>query len=139
MNKFVYADNAATTKINKNVFDAMVPYLSEYYGNPSSIYSIGRESKKAIEVARGKVANALGANISEIFFTGSGSESDNWALRGGAYANCQKGRHIISTKIEHHAVLHTLEALEKEGFKVTYLDVDEFGMIRLDDLKKAIT
>lgn len=139
MSKFVYADNAATTKINKNVFNAMVPYLSEYYGNPSSIYAIGRESKKAIEVARGKVASALGANISEIFFTGSGTESDNWAIRGAAYANRQKGRHIISTKIEHHAVLHTLEALEKEGFSVTYLDVDEFGMINLDDLRNSIT
>lgn len=138
MSKFVYADNAATTKLSAEVLNQMMPYLTEKYGNPSSIYKLGGESKAAIEEARKKVASALGADPSEIFFIGSGTEGDNWAIRGIAHRNQKKGKHIISTKIEHHAVLHTLDALRREGFEITLLDVDEYGMVRLDDLKAAI-
>jgi len=134
----IYLDNSATTPLKKEVLDAMMPYLTEHYGNPSSIYSIGRSAKDAIEKAREKVASAIGAMPNEIFFTGCGSEADNWAIKGIARAKEKRGKHIISTAIEHHAVLHTLNYLEKQGFSVTYLPVDETGMISIDDLKEAI-
>ncbi|MGI6238461.1 MAG: cysteine desulfurase NifS [Christensenellales bacterium] len=128
MNK-VYMDNAATTRISQPVLEAMLPYLSEAYGNPSSIHWFGREAKKAVEAAREQVADALNAKPGEIYFTASGTESDNWAIRGAAYARKAKGRHIITSAIEHHAVLHTCMQLEKEGFTVTYLPVDAEGLI----------
>ena len=135
----IYLDNAATTPVDKRVLEAMLPYYSDVFGNPSSPYSYGQEAKKAIEEAREKVAKALGADADEIYFTSGGSESDNWALKGVAYALKNKGNHIITTEIEHHAVLHTCRYLEKEGFKVTYLPVDEYGLVKPEDLKKAIT
>ncbi len=138
MKNSIYLDNSATTPLKKEVLDAMMPYLTEHYGNPSSIYSIGRSAKDAIEKAREKVASAIGAMPNEIFFTGCGSEADNWAIKGIARAKEKRGKHIISTAIEHHAVLHTLNYLEKQGFSVTYLPVDETGMISIDDLKEAI-
>ncbi len=138
MKRIIYADNAATTALDSRVLDKMMPYLTEHYGNASSIYSIGQYSKKALEEARETTAAALGAETKEIYFTGSGSESDNWALKGAARANKAKGNHIISTKIEHHAVLHSLESLKKEGFEITYLDVDKDGFISLDELKAAV-
>lgn len=139
MTKCVYMDNAATTPVKKEVLEAMLPYFTENYGNPSAIYEIGRKSKDAIENSRQKVAKVLGAKSKEIYFTGGGSESDNWAIKGVAFANKNKGNHIITTKIEHHAVLHTCEYLEKHGFRVTYLDVDKYGVVDLDELKQAIT
>lgn len=139
MNKRIYLDYSATTPMKKEVLDEMMPYFSEKYGNPSSIYSFGREAKQAIDVARDRLAKAVGASSKEIFFTGGGSEADNWAIKGIAYANRNKGNHIITSKIEHHAVLHVCEYLEKDGFEVTYLDVDEYGMIDLEQLKEAIT
>lgn len=139
MKKYIYMDNAATTPVKKEVLEEMLPYFTEKYGNPSSVYSLGSMSKRAIEDAREKVAKVLGANSREIFFTGGGSESDNWALKGVAFANFEKGNHIITSKIEHHAILHTCEYLEKKGFEVTYLDVDEYGMIDIEQLKNAIT
>ncbi len=139
MEKMIYMDHSATTPVKKEVLEEMLPYFSEYYGNPSSIYSLSSKSKLAIDKAREQVAKGLGAKKNEIYFTGGGSESDNWAIKGVAYRHKDKGNHIITTKIEHHAVLHSCEYLEKQGFKVTYLDVDEYGMIRLEDLKKAIT
>lgn len=135
----IYLDNAATTPVHPEVVKAMLPYYNEYFGNPSSIYSFGREAKKAIEEAREKVAKALGAEPSEIYFTSGGTEADNWAIKGAAYANQEKGKHIITSAIEHHAVLHTCEYLEKQGFRVTYLPVDEYGVVKLDELKKAIS
>lgn len=138
MAKSIYLDNSATTPLKKEVLDAMLPYLTEHYGNPSSIYKIGQESKAAIEKAREQVARALGAKDREIFFTGCGTEADNWAIKGVALAKSKLGKHIITSKIEHHAVLHTLESLEKQGFEVTYLGVDEYGQISLDELKAAI-
>jgi len=138
MQKIVYADNAGTTALSKTALDAMMPYLTEFYGNPSSIYSIGRKSKTAMENSRLKVATAIGAKTEEIYFTGGGSEADNWAIRSVVEKLGKKGRHIISTAIEHHAVLHTLHALEKKGCEVTYLPVDNMGRISLDDLKNAI-
>ncbi len=134
----IYMDNAATTPIKKEVLDAMMPYLTDEFGNASSIYSYGRSAKSALDGARECVANALGAKANEIYFTACGSEADNWAIKGAAYALKSKGKHIITSAIEHHAVLHTLEYLEKQGFEVTYLGVDEYGMISLDELKKAI-
>ncbi|WP_313756401.1 cysteine desulfurase NifS [Tissierella sp.] len=139
MEKNIYMDNAATTPVKKEVLEEMIPYFTEKYGNPSSVYSLGSLSKRAVEEARGKVANNIGADKKEIFFTGGGSEADNWAIKGIAYANKNKGNHIITTKIEHHAILHTCEYLQKNGFEVTYLDVDEYGLIDLEELKKAIT
>lgn len=137
--RFVYADNSATTKISKEVLDAMMPYLTEGYGNPSSIYKLGRDSKRAIETAREKCAAALGCTPSEIYFTGGGSESDNWALIGTAHKLAPTGKkHIITTAVEHHAILHTCAALEKEGFEVTYLPVDSEGKISLTELENAI-
>lgn len=131
-------DNAATTRVTEPVFEAMQPYFGEIYGNPMSVHSFGREARKGVEEARRQVAAALNAEPSEIYFTGCGTESDNWAIRGAAYANLRKGKHLITTQIEHHAVLHTCEQLEREGFNVTYLPVDEFGIVRMDALKDAI-
>lgn len=138
MKKTIYMDNAATTPIKKEVLDEMLPYLTESYGNPSSVYSLGSISKRAVEDARMKISKAIGASNREIYFTGGGSEADNWAVKGVAYANKSKGNHIITTKIEHHAILHACEYLEKNGFEVTYLDVDEYGMVKLDELKNSI-
>ena len=135
----VYFDNAATTKVKDEVFKEMIPYLCEEYGNPSSIYNIGRKSKKAIEEARQKVASLIGAEKNEIYFTSCGSESDNTALKGIAYKNKEKGNHIITTQIEHPAILDTCKELEKQGFEITYLGVNEEGIINLEELKNAIT
>lgn len=139
MEKLIYMDNAATTAVKPEVLDAMLPYLKEGYGNPSSIYTLGQKAKEAVEEARGKVAKALNADQDEIFFTGGGSESDNWVLKGIADAYKNKGNHIITSKIEHHAILHTAEYLEKHGYEVTYLDVDENGLVDPADLERAIT
>lgn len=138
MEKIVYMDHAATTYVKPEVLDEMMPYFTEKFGNPSSFYSISRETHMAIDEARTRVAKGLNAQTSEIYFTNGGSESDNWAIKGVAYANKKKGNHIITTKIEHHAVLHTCEYLEKNGFEVTYLDVDSEGFVRIEDLKNAI-
>jgi cysteine desulfurase len=137
--RIIYMDHSATTYVRKEVVDAMAPYHAEHFGNPSSIYRIARESKKAVDAARARVATALGAEPDEIYFTSGGSESDNWAIKGVASANRKKGNHIITTKIEHHAVLHTCEYLEKEGFTVTYLPVDQYGLVDPAELEKAIT
>lgn len=139
MNKSIYMDHAATTYTKPEVMDAMIPYFTTYFGNPSSIYSLSRETKKAIDVAREKLAKAINANGNEIYFTGGGSEADNWAIKGIASAYKQKGNHIITTTIEHHAVLHTCEYLSKNGFEITYLPVDEYGLINIRDLENAIT
>ena len=138
MSKVIYLDNAATTKVHPEVVEAMLPYFTEYYGNPSSIYSFAGEGTKAVAKARETIADLIHANPEEIYFTGGGSESDNWALKATAEAYSNKGKHIITTKIEHHAILHTCEYLEKKGFEVTYLEVDEYGTVKLDELEKAI-
>ncbi len=138
MKKLIYLDNAATTKTAPEVVEAMLPYFSELYGNPSSIYSLAGESKKAVDHARETIAGALGAQPEEIYFTAGGTESDNWALKAAAEFYKKKGNHIITTKIEHHAILHTCQWLEKQGFEVTYLNVDENGVVKLEELKKAI-
>lgn len=138
MKQLIYMDNAATTKVRPEVVEAMLPYFTEYYGNPSSVYEFSAEPKNAIAHARETIATALGAKSNEVYFTNGGTESDNWALIATAEAYQAKGNHIITTKIEHHAVLHTCEYLEKRGFEVTYLDVDEFGVVKLEELKKAI-
>ena len=138
MNKVIYLDNAATTKTAPEVVEAMLPYFTENYGNPSSVYSFASKNKEAISKQRDIIADALGAKANEIYFTAGGSESDNWALKAVAEAYGDKGNHIITTKIEHHAILHTAEYLEKKGFEVTYLDVDEDGIVKLDELKEAI-
>ncbi len=138
MDKKIYLDNAATTKTRPEVVEAMLPYFTELYGNPSSVYEFASQNKKAVDDARGIIAKALGADITEIYFTGGGSESDNWALKATAEAYEGKGKHIITSKIEHHAILHTCEYLEKKGYEVTYVDVDEQGIIKLDQLEKAI-
>ena len=138
MNHCIYLDNSATTPLHPEVLEAMMPYLTEQYGNPSSIYAIGQAAKQAVENARAQVAEAIGAKPAEIFFTGCGSEADNWAIKGIAKAKEKKGKHIISSAIEHHAVLHTLESLEKQGFEVTCLPVDEYGKVRISDVEAAI-
>lgn len=138
MEKLVYMDNSATTPVKEEVVEAMLPYFTEYYGNPSSVYSLGRKSKVALEESREIIAKHIKANPRELFFTAGGTEADNWALKGIAYANRKKGNHIITSKVEHHGILHTCEYLEEEGFEVTYLDVDKYGMINLEDLKSAI-
>ena len=135
----IYLDNAATTKTAREVVDAMLPYFTESYGNPSSIYELGQRSKEAITKAREEIAQVIGAKTEEIYFTGGGSEADNWAIKAAYEAYKNKGNHIITTKIEHHAVLHTCQYLEKQGARVTYLDVDENGLVDLDQLQKAIT
>lgn len=136
--KLIYLDNAATTAILPEVLDKMMPYLTEYYGNPSSVYGLAGVSKEAIDKSRKTIADFIGANENEIYFTAGGSESDNWAIKSAALAKKAKGKHIITTKIEHHAVLHTCEFLEKNGYEVSYIDVDEDGVVKLDELKKAI-
>ena len=138
MDRLIYLDNAATTKVKPEVVDAMLPYFTEEFGNPSSVYSFAAKNKTVIEKAREMIAASINAKPKEIYFTGGGSESDNMAIKGIARAYKDKGRHIITSKIEHHAVLHSLRALEKEGYEVTYLDVDEYGVVKLDELKKAI-
>lgn len=138
MSKVIYLDNAATTQVYPEVLEAMNPYFTEYYGNPSSIYSFAGEANKAVAKARETLADLIHAKAEEIYFTGGGSESDNWALKATAEAYGDKGKHIITTKIEHHAILHTCEYLEKKGYEVTYLGVDEYGSVRLDELEKAI-
>lgn len=139
MTKLVYMDNAATTPVKEEVLNAMIPYFTQKYGNASSIYKLGREAKAALDESREKIAKVLNAKSKEIFFTSGGSEADNWAIKGIAFANKDKGNHIITTKIEHHAVLHTCEYLQKNGFDITYLDVDEYGVIDLEQLKNSIT
>ena len=138
MNKLIYLDNAATTKTAPEVVEAMLPYFTENFGNPSSVYGFASKNKEAITEKREAIAKVLGAKTNEIYFTAGGSESDNWALKATAEAYASKGNHIITTKIEHHAILHTGEYLEKNGYEVTYLDVDENGVVKLDELKKAI-
>lgn len=136
--KTIYLDNAATTKVDKEVVDVMLPYFSEIYGNPSSIYSFAGKATKAVADARSQIAASIGANQSEIYFTGGGSESDNWALKAIAESYKDKGKHIITSKIEHHAILHTCEWLEKQGFEITYLDTDEDGIVHPETLESAI-
>ena len=135
--KIIYADNAATTAVSPAVLEAMLPYYTECYGNPSSLYALGTAAKKPLEEARAKVAKCLGAEPNEIYFTSCGSESDNWAIKGAAHKMLKKGKnHIITSKFEHHAVLHTCAALEKEGFEVTYLDVHENGIVVPEELER---
>ena len=138
MNKTIYMDNAATTRVLPEVFEEMKPYFLEQYGNPSSVYSFVNDAKKVVDQARVTISDFINAKPQEIYFTAGGSESDNWALKATAEAYANKGKHIITSKIEHHAILHTCEYLEKNGFEVTYLPVDEYGKISLDDLKAAI-
>ena len=138
MDKIIYLDNAATTKTAKEAVDAMLPFFTEHYGNASSIYSLGAESKKAMTQAREIIAESFGATPAEIYFTAGGSESDNWALVATAEAYASKGKHIITSRIEHHAILHTCDYLKTRGYEITYVDVDENGVIKLDELKKAI-
>lgn len=138
MREYIYMDNAATTPIKEEVLEAMMPFLKEKYGNPSSIYSLGQSSKVAVEKAREQVAEAIGAKKEEIYFTAGGSESDNWAIKGLAYKNKEKGNHIITSSIEHHAVLHTCQYLEKNGFEITYVNVDKDGIVDLEELKNSI-
>lgn len=138
MKKVIYLDNAATTKTRPEVVEAMLPYFTEAYGNPSSVYDFATPSKQAVAEARETIARSIGAKTNEIYFTAGGTESDNWAIKAAAEAYKDKGNHIITSKIEHHAVLHTCGYLEKNGFEVTYLDVDENGVVKLEELKKAI-
>lgn len=137
--RFVYMDHSATTPVRREVMDEMLPYFTEKFGNPSSIYTFARRSKSAVEDSRVKVANAIGALTEEIYFTGGGSEADNWALKGIAFANRSKGNHIITSSIEHHAILNTCKYLEKQGFEVTYLPVDKEGIIDIGELQRSIT
>ncbi len=138
MNQTIYLDNAATTRTNPQVVEAMLPYFTEHYGNPSSVYEFSTPCKQAIGAVRETIAKSLGAKPGEIYFTAGGTESDNWAIKATAEAYASKGKHIITSKIEHHAVLHTCEYLEKRGFEVTYVDVDENGIVKVDELKRAI-
>lgn len=138
MTKRIYLDHAATTYTNKEVLNEMLPFFTEYFGNPSSVHQFGREVKKSIDLARDRVAKAIGALPEEVYFTAGGSEADNLAIKGVAYANKNKGNHIITSKIEHPAVLHTCEQLEKEGFEVTYLEVDQYGIVNPEDVRNAI-
>jgi cysteine desulfurase len=138
MSKLIYMDNAATTQVYPEVVNEMLPYFTEYYGNPSAIYSFAGEAKRGVDHAREIVAKAIGAKTDEIYFTGGGSESDNWALKATAEAYANKGKHIITTAIEHHAILHTGQWLEKHGYEVTYVGVDEDGKVKLDELEAAI-
>jgi cysteine desulfurase len=138
MEKKIYLDNAATTKTRPEVVEAMLPYFTELFGNPSSVYEYATQNKKAVDQARATIARAMGADTSEIYFTGGGTEADNWALKAAVDAYASKGNHIITSKIEHHAILHTCEYLEKHGVEVSYVDVDENGIIKLEQLEKAI-
>lgn len=140
MKKIIYMDNAATTAVSQEALETMMPFFRENFGNPSTIYSVGRNAKKELEIARERVAKALGASPKEIFFTSCGTESDNWAIKGAAFEGLKKGKnHIITSKLEHHAVLHTVQYLEKKGFDVTYLDVDSQGLVNPKDVENAIT
>ncbi len=140
MSRFVYADNAATTPVSPQVIEAMMPCFCEDFGNPSSLHQAGRRAKDVLDGARASIAASLGCDPSEIYFTSCGTESDNWAIRGAASRMKKKGRnHIVTTKIEHHAVLHTCEALEREGYAVTYVGVDEYGRVDLDELREAVS
>lgn len=136
--KQIYLDHASTTPVRPDVLDAMMPYFAEEFGNPSSIYPLGQTASDAVAEARATLASILGASAREVFFTSGGTEADNWAIKGFAHANAKKGKHIITSSIEHHAVLHTCEALEREGFEVTYLPVDEHGIVHPDTLKEAL-
>ncbi len=139
MKRFVYADNSATTKISERVLKAMMPYLTEEFGNASSLYALGGRAREAVDTAREQIASAIGASAREIYFTSGGSEADNWAIKGAAKAMLRKNKkHIISTKFEHHAVLHTLKSLERDGFEVTYVDVNSNGVVRVEDIKAAM-
>lgn len=138
MEKSIYFDHAATTFVKDEVLQEMLPYFTENFGNASTVYQLGQKSRAALDNARAKVADILGCKANEIFFTGCGSEADNWAIKGAAHALRSKGNHIITSAIEHHAVLHTCKALEKEGFEVTYLPVDEYGLVSPDDVRAAI-
>lgn len=138
MSKLIYLDNAATTQVKQEVLDEMLPYFRDNFSNPSAVYSFAQEGKKAVDYARKQSADLIGAKPEEIYFTAGGSESDNWALKATAEAYASKGKHIITSKIEHHAILHTCEYLEKRGYEVTYLDVDSDGKVKLEDLKNAI-
>ncbi len=138
MERFIYMDNAATTQTRPEVVDAMLPYFTESYGNPSSVYDFAAKNKKAVTDNREIIAKALNADSMDIYFTAGGTESDNWALVGTAEAYASKGKHIITTKIEHHGILHTCQYLESRGFEITYINVDEFGIVKLDEIKKAI-
>jgi cysteine desulfurase len=135
----IYLDHAATTYTKPEVLEEMLPYFTEQYGNPSSVHIFGREARKALDLARDRTAKALNADPTNIFFTGSGTEADNWAIKGAALSNQKKGNHIITTTIEHHAVLHTCQHLERNGFKVTYLPVDEYGLLDAEQVRNAIT
>ncbi|MBQ3864340.1 MAG: cysteine desulfurase NifS [Clostridia bacterium] len=137
MNK-IYMDNAATTRVTEPVLEEMAPYFTQFYGNPSSVHAFGRDARKGLDQARSRVAKALGARPEEIYFTAGGSESDNWAIKGAAHALKEKGRHLITTSIEHHAVLHTMQALAKEGFEITYLPVDADGLVSVEQVEKAL-
>ena len=138
MSRFVYLDNAATTKTHPEVVEAMLPYFTEKYGNPSAIYDFASQSKSGVTTAREQIASLIGARTEDIYFTAGGSEADNWALKAAVEAYGNKGKHVITTAIEHHAILHTADYLEKQGCEVTYIPVDEYGMIRLSDLEAAI-
>lgn len=139
MEREIYMDYAATTFIKPEILEEMNPYFTEYFGNPSSIYHISRKTKAAIDIARDRIASAINSKTDEIYFTSGGSEADNWAIKGIAFAHREKGNHIITSCIEHHAVLHTCEYLGEQGFKITYLPVDESGFVKIEDLKNAIT
>ncbi|MDE6980782.1 MAG: aminotransferase class V-fold PLP-dependent enzyme, partial [Lachnospiraceae bacterium] len=138
MDTLIYLDNAATTKVKGEVLEAMLPYFTENYGNPSAIYTFAGQGKKAVDLARKQAAELIGAKPEEIYFTAGGSESDNWALKAAAEAYKEKGKHIITSKIEHHAILHTCGYLEKQGFEITYLNVDSQGKVSLEELREAI-
>ena len=138
MSQLIYLDNAATTAVRPEVFEKMKPFFIENYSNPSAVYSFAGDTKEAVEKAREQIAAVLGAKAKEIYFTAGGSESDNWAIKGIAEALQEKGKHIITSKIEHHAVLHTCEYLEKHGYEVTYLDVDADGVVSPEAVEKAI-
>ena len=137
-NGYVYADNAATTRVCEEALEAMKPYFSEFYGNPSSIYSFANKPREALAAARAAIAGIINAEPDEIVFTSGGTESDNFAILGAAYENAARGRHVITTQIEHHAVLHTLAQLEREGFQVTLLPVDESGIVRPEQVAAAL-
>ncbi|MDO9574915.1 MAG: aminotransferase class V-fold PLP-dependent enzyme, partial [bacterium] len=139
MGRFIYLDHNATTPTDPRVVEAMKLYFSKLYGNPSSIYRFAQEAREAVEIARGKLAKILNAKPEEVIFTSGGTEADNFAIKGIAYANKEKGNHIITSEIEHHAVLNTCKWLEKQGFLVTYIGVDKYGVVNLDELKDAIT
>ena len=136
--KQIYLDHASTTPVRPEALDAMLPYFGDEFGNPSSIYPLGQAASDAVAEARETLASVIGASPREVFFTSGGTEADNWAIKGFAHANSAKGRHLIASSIEHHAVLHACEALEREGFEVTYLPVDECGLVRANDLREAL-